>query len=94
VYRKNNHGEHGKNDYEAEYRRARERAQTDAYKEVRQVHPRIERKLGEMVRWHAGRRCRYRGRLRSLTQYLLTAFVVNAKRIVRLLCSPLAIQPT
>jgi uncharacterized protein YdbL (DUF1318 family) len=83
-----------KNDYEAEYRRARERAQTDAYKEVRQVHPRIERKLGEMVRWHAGRRCRYRGRLRSLAQYLLTAFVVNAKRIVRLLCSPLAIQPT
>jgi IS5 family transposase len=83
-----------KNDYEAEYRRARERAQTDAYKEVRQVHPRIERKLGEMVRWHAGRRCRYRGRLRSLAQYLLTAFVVNAKRIVRLLCSPFAIQPT
>jgi|SRR5215470_11690845 len=83
-----------KNDYEAEYRRARERAQTDAYKEVRQVHPRIERKLGEMVRWHAGRRCRYRGRLRSLAQYLLTAFVINAKRIVRLLCSPLAIQPT
>jgi transposase len=83
-----------KNDYEAQYRRARERAQTDAYKQVRQEHPRIERKLGEMVRWHAGRRCRYRGRLRSLAQYLLTAFVVNAKRIVRLLCSPLAIQPT
>lgn len=82
-----------KNDYEAEYQRARERAQTDAYKQVRQVHPRIERKLGEMIRWHAGRRCRYRGRLRSLAQYLLTAFVVNAKRLVRLLLSPLAIQP-
>ena len=82
-----------KNDYEAEYRRARERAQTDAYKQVRQVHPRIERKLGEMIRWHAGRRCRYRGRLRALVQYLLTAFVVNAKRFVRLLRSPLAIQP-
>jgi hypothetical protein len=83
-----------KNDYEAEYRRARERAQTDAYKEVRQVHPRIERKLGEMVRWHAGRRCRYRGCLRSLAQYLLIAFVVNAKRIVRLLLLPLATRPT
>src|SRR5437899_2332938 len=82
-----------KNDYEAEYQRARERAQTDAYKQARQVHPRIERKLGEMIRWHAGRRCRYRGCLRSLVQYLLTAFVVNAKRIVRLLTSPLAIQP-
>lgn len=82
-----------KNDYEAQYRRARERAQTDAYKQVRQVHPRIERKLGEMIRWHAGRHCRYRGRLRSMVQYLLTAFVVNAKRIVRLLSSPLAIEP-
>ena len=82
-----------KNDYEAQYLRARERAQTDAYKQVRQVHPRIERKLGEMVRWQAGRRCRYRGRLRSLVQYLLTAFVVNAKRLVRLLPSPIAIQP-
>lgn len=82
-----------KNDYEAEYQRARERAQTDAYKQVRQVHPRIERKLGELVRWHAGRRCRYRGRLRSLVQYLLTAFVVNAKRLVCLLLSPLAIEP-
>ncbi len=82
-----------KNDYEAQYRRARERAQTDAYKQVRQVHPRIERKLGDLIRWHAGRRCRYRGRLRSLVQYLLTAFVVNAKRFVRLLSSPLAIEP-
>jgi transposase len=83
-----------KNDYEAQYQRARERTQTDAYKQVRQVHPLIERKLGEMVRWHAGRRCRYRGQLKSLAQYLLTAFVVNAKRIVRLLYAPLAIQPT
>lgn len=82
-----------KNDYEAEYRRARERAQTDAYKQVRQVHPRIERKLGDMIRWHAGRRCRYRGLLRGLVQYLLTAFVVNAKRLVCLLPCPLAIQP-
>src|SRR5262245_49234165 len=83
-----------KNDYEAQYRRARERAQTDAYKQVRQEHPLIERKLGEMVRWHAGRRCRYRGCLRSLAQYLLTAFVVNAKRSGRLLYSPLDMQPT
>ena len=46
-----------------------------------------------MIRWHAGRRCRYRGRLRSLVQYLLTAFVVNAKRFVRLLSSPFTIEP-
>lgn len=74
-----------KNDYEAQYQRARDRAQTRAYQEVRRVHPRIERKLGELVRWHAGRRCRYRRRSKVLVQYVLTAFVVNAKRMVRLL---------
>lgn len=79
-----------KNDYEAQYQRARARAQTNEYKEVRQVHPRIERKLGELVRWHAGRHCRYRQRLKAFVQYLLTAFVVNAKRIVRLLAPSFA----
>lgn len=82
-----------KNDYEAEYRRARARAQTTAYQAVRQVHPRIERKLGELVRWHAGRHCRYRFRAKAFVQYLLLAFVVNTKRIVRLLALSLAQQP-
>lgn len=82
-----------KNDYEAQYQRARDRAQSKAYQEVRQVHPRIERKLGELVRWHAGRRCRYRRRHKVLVQYFLTAFVVNAKRIVRLLTPAQAPQP-
>lgn len=82
-----------KNDYEAEYQRARARAQTNEYKEVRQMHPHIERKLGELVRWHAGRHCRYRRRLKAFVQFLLTAFVVNAKRIVRLLTPSLTQQP-
>jgi IS5 family transposase len=51
----------------------------------RQEHPAIERKLNELVRWHAGRRMRYRGRLRVQVQYLILAVVVNCKRIVRLL---------
>ena len=50
-----------KNDYEAEYAAARARAATDQYKEVRKQHPRIERKLSDIIRWHGGRRVRYRG---------------------------------
>jgi transposase len=74
-----------KSDYEAQYQVARQRAQTAAYHAVRREHPRIERKLAELVRWHAGRRVRYRGRLRVKIQYVLTALVVNCKRRVKLL---------
>jgi hypothetical protein len=83
-----------KNDYEAQYRAAQQRAQTGAYQEVRRAHPRIERKLADLIRWHAGRRVRYRGRLRVKVQYLLTAVVVNCKRIVKLLSVPLQPQFT
>jgi transposase len=82
-----------KNDYEAQYRAAQQRAQTAAYQEVRRKHPRIERKLADMIRWHDGRRVRYRGRLRVKIQYLLTAVVVNCKRIVKLLSLPQQPQP-
>jgi transposase len=82
-----------KNDYEAQYRAAQQRAQTAAYHEVRRAHPRIERKLAEMIRWHDGRRVRYRGRRRVKIQYLLTAAVVNCKRIVKLLSLSLHPQP-
>ena len=78
-----------KNDYEAQYQAAQQRAQTEAYRAGRREHPRIERKLAELMRWHAGRRVRYRGRLRVKLQYLLTAVVVNCKRIVQLLAAPL-----
>jgi transposase len=74
-----------KNDYEAEYRAARELAKTQAYAQVRREHPRVERKLAEIVRFHGGRRARYRGRWRVAIQYLLTALVINLKRMVKLL---------
>jgi transposase len=74
-----------KNDHEATYRAAREKAQTPRYQEVRRQHPRIERKLGELVRWHGGRRARYRGRAKVLIQGLLTGLVVNIKRMVKLM---------
>jgi hypothetical protein len=80
-----------KSDYAAQYHAAQQRAQTAAYQAVRREHPRIERKLADLIRWHNGRRVRYRGRLRVKIQYLLTAVVVNCKRIVKLLSVP--VQP-
>jgi len=81
-----------KNDYQAEYDAARARAMTERYAEVRQQHPRVERKLADLVRYHGGRRCRYRGQWRVQVQYLLTGLVVNVKRMVKLL-RPQGAQP-
>ena len=83
-----------KSDYAAQYHAAQQRAQTAAYQDVRREHPRIERQLADLIRWHHGRRVRYRGRLRVKIQYLLTAVVVNCKRIVKLLSVPLQPQFT
>jgi transposase len=81
-----------KNDHEAAYRAARQKAQTPRYQEIRRCHPRVERKLGELVRWHAARRARYRGRAKVLIQGLLTGLVVNVKRLLKLVEA--AAQPT
>jgi transposase len=81
-----------KNDYQADYEAARQRATTEAYHAVRRQHPRVERKLADMVCNHGGRRTRYRGRWRVHIQYLLTGMVVNIKRMVKLL-SPRGAQP-
>ncbi|MCI0744692.1 MAG: transposase [Verrucomicrobia subdivision 3 bacterium] len=82
-----------KNDFQAQYKAAQERATTEEYNQIRKEHPAIERKLNELVRWHDGRRVRYRGRLRAKVQYLILAVVVNCKRIVRLLSAAPAAQP-
>jgi transposase len=74
-----------KNDFQPQYEAAQQRATSDEYKQIRKEHPAVERKLNELVRWHDGRRVRYRGRLRVKAQYLLLGIVVNCKRIVRLL---------
>jgi transposase len=73
--------------YEQEYQAARAKAQTEAYRAVRREHPAIERKLGEMVRWHRARWARYRGQAKVLVQGLLTGLVVNVKRLVALLAT-------
>ena len=82
-----------KNDFQAQYKAAQERATSDEYKQIRKEHPAIERKLNELVRWHDGRQVRYRGRLRAKVQYLILAVVINCKRIVRLLSVAPAAQP-
>lgn len=76
-----------KNEYEADYKAARDKAQTPEYAKVRQEHPAIERKLSELVRRHDMRHARYRGLSKVLRQGWLTALVVNLKRLVRLLMS-------
>jgi hypothetical protein len=73
-----------KNEYEEAYRAAREKAKTPRYEEVRRRHSGVERKLGEMVRWHDARHARYWGRAKVLIQALLTGWVVNVKRFVKL----------
>ena len=77
-----------KNDYEAEYKQARQKALTEEYKEERREHPAIERKQSEMIRQHGCRRARYRGLLKSRCQLLMTATVVNIKRLTKLLGGP------
>jgi transposase len=81
-----------KNDFRAQYKAAQQRATTPEYNQIRKQHPAIERKLNELVRWHEGRRVRYRGRLRVKVQYLILAVVVNCKRIIRLLTPAPAAQ--
>lgn len=76
-----------KNDYEPEYRAAQAKARTPEYARVRQEHPAIERKLGELVNRHDLRHARYRGLPKVRWQGLLTALVVNLKRMVRLLAN-------
>ena len=76
-----------KNDYEAEYHRARQRATTPEYEAVRREHPKVERKLGEVMNRHGGRRARYRGRWKVLVQELMASTAANVKRMVQLLCA-------
>jgi len=77
-----------KTDYQPEHDRARQKATTSQYAAVRREHPAVERKLGEMMNRHGGRRARYRGRWKVLMQELMVATATNLKRLVRLECAP------
>jgi len=77
-----------KSDYQAEHRRARHKVTTPQYAAVRREHPKIERKLGEVMNRHGGRRARYRGTWKVLIQETMACTATNVKRLVRLLCAP------
>lgn len=78
------------NDYQAEYERAREKAATPHYQAIRREHPKVERKLGEIVKRHGGRRAQRRGQQRILSQQFMACTAANIKRIMRLLFAPQA----
>lgn len=81
-----NFGRHvRKNDYEAEYKHARAKAATPQYAAVRSEHAKVERKLGEVMNRHGGRRARYRGRFKVLCQEYMACMATNIKRLMKLL---------
>ena len=69
-------------------RRARRKVDTATYQHVRAEHPMVERKLGEMLNRHGGRRAHYWGIPKVLIQELMSALATNVKEIVRSLCAP------
>lgn len=77
-----------KNDYEKEYRQVRLKASTEAYAEIRAEHPKVERKLSEVLNRHGGRRARYHGTGKVLIQEFMAGLATNVTRIVRLICAP------
>jgi hypothetical protein len=70
------------------YEEARQHNQTEHFRRAYAKRASIESKVWELV-WHGARRCRYLGDTRSQVQALVTAVVVNAKRLLRLLSSAL-----
>jgi transposase len=76
-----------KSDYQAEHERARRKATTPEYAAVRREHSKIERKLGELMNRHGGRRARSRGSGKVLMQQLMATTAMNIKRLVRLGCA-------
>ena len=77
-----------KTDFQVEHDRVRQKAATPQYVAVRREHPKVERKLGEVMNRHGGRRARSRGRGNVLIQELMACTAANVKRLVRLLCAP------
>ena len=61
---------------------------------MRAEHPKIERKLSELVRRHGARRARYRGLVKVLCQELMSALVTNVKRMVKLVSVPSPVMAT
>jgi transposase len=74
-----------KSDYAAEHAQVKERAKTQEYASIKKEHPTVDRKLGHLMNRYCGRRARYRGQARVLSQYFMTALTANVSRMIKLL---------
>jgi IS5 family transposase len=83
-----------RSDYLAEHQQAKQKTKTAAYQEIRREHPQVERKLGEMMNRHGGRRAKYFGKAKVLIQETMAGLATNVKRIVQLACASLEPQLT
>lgn len=79
-----------KTDYQAEHDRARQKTTTQQYAEVRHEHRKVERKLGEVMNRHGGRRAQYWGLSKVLIQETMASLATNIMRMVRLGCAQTA----
>lgn len=79
-----------KSDYQPEYDRIRNRSETERFKEVRKLHPAVERKLNEIVNHHGARRARYRGHEKVPIQMFGVGLAVNMKRLIKLVAAKAA----
>jgi len=75
-----------RSDYHQELERARAKAQTEQYQAVRREQWKVERKLGEVMNCHGGRRARSRGQPKVFIQECMACTATNIKRMIRLLC--------
>jgi hypothetical protein len=75
-----------RSDYHQELERARAKKQTEQYHAVRREQWKVERKLGEVVNCHGGRRARSRGQQQVFIQECMACTATNIKRMIRLLC--------
>lgn len=74
-----------RSDYHQELERARAKIRTEQYQAVRREHWKVERKLGEVMNCHGGRRARSRGQPKVFIQECMACTATNIKRIIRLL---------
>lgn len=79
-----------KSDYQAEHERARQKTRTPEYAAVRRQHGKVERKLGEILNRHGGRRACYWGLGKIFIQECMATMATNVKRLVYLMGSQCA----
>ncbi len=70
------------------------KAKTQEYAAVRKEHPKIERKLSDLVNNYGARRAQYRGLPKVLYQATMECLAANVSRILRLKCAPTATAST